>query len=78
MMDFLTQDFVVAVLVALLGTKAVAMAIVNATDTPADDRIVGKVYKVIEAVAGIVAPGRAKQFPGEVELPDLSDENQKG
>ena len=33
------------------------------TDTPADDRVVGKIYKVIEAIAQVT--GKAKQLPGQ-------------
>jgi len=50
-----------AVLFALHGA---ALAIVNATATPADDRIVGKFYKFLEALAGIFS-SKAKQLPGE-------------
>jgi len=32
-----------------------ALAIVNLTPTPKDDEIYGKVYKVIEMIAGIVS-----------------------
>lgn len=32
-----------------------ALAIVNMTPTPKDDEIYGKVYKVIEMIAGIVS-----------------------
>jgi len=32
-----------------------ALAIVNMTHTPKDDEIYGKVYKVIEMIAGIVS-----------------------
>lgn len=65
-MDFLTNEVLTATLLGVLGTKAAAMAIVNTTDTPKDDEIVGKVYRVLELIAGIVVSDRAKQFPGEV------------
>jgi hypothetical protein len=32
-----------------------ALAVVNLTPTPKDDEIYGKVYKVIEMIAGIVS-----------------------
>ena len=32
-----------------------ALAIVNMTPTPKDDEVYGKVYKVIEMIAGIVS-----------------------
>lgn len=32
-----------------------ALAIVNLTPTPKDDEIYGKVYKVIEMIAGIIS-----------------------
>jgi len=32
-----------------------ALAVVNLTPTPRDDEIYGKVYKVIEMIAGIVS-----------------------
>jgi len=66
-MDFINSEILTAVLLGILGTKVAAMAIVNATDTPMDDKIVGKVYKGLEIIAGIVAPKRAKQLPGELD-----------
>lgn len=59
---FLTEnwDGIVAVLVAVHG---LALAIVNLTPTPADDEVLGKIYKVIEALAGI--SNTAKEYPGE-------------
>lgn len=66
-MDFLNTETLTAILLGLLGTKVAAMAIVNTTDTPVDDKIVGKVYKGLEVIAGIVAPNRAKQLPGELD-----------
>jgi len=66
-MEFINEEVLVGILLALLGTKAAAMAIVNTTDTPKDDNIAGKVYKVVEVIAGIVAPERAKQFAGELD-----------
>lgn len=42
-----------------LAIHAVASIICAATPTPADDRILGKVYKLIESLALVV--GKAKQ-----------------
>lgn len=42
------------VLAGVLAAHALAVFIVNLTPTPKDDRVVRKVYKVIEWVAGIV------------------------
>jgi hypothetical protein len=53
-----------AVLLALHGA---AIAIVNLTPTPKDDAIVGKVYRVLEAFAGIFGV-TAKEFPGSREM----------
>jgi len=66
-MEFLNNETVATVLAAILATQGVAQVIVNATDTPKDDKIVGKVYAVIEKVAGVIAPEKVKQFPGEAE-----------
>lgn len=41
------------VLVTLMGLQTAAQIIVNLTPTPKDDEIVAKVYRVIEALAGI-------------------------
>jgi hypothetical protein len=51
----------------LFGLHAIALVIVNATDTPADDAALGKVYRVLEMVAGLFSL-RAKQFPGEASV----------
>lgn len=42
-----------------LAIHAAASAIVALTPTPADDKVVGKLYKLIEMVALVV--GRAKE-----------------
>lgn len=52
------------VLGVIAAAHALALAIVNLTPTPKDDEIVGKVYKVIEALAGVVTR-KAKTLPGE-------------
>jgi hypothetical protein len=38
----------------LAAVHVLALAIVNATPTPRDDEIYGKLYKVVEVIAGIV------------------------
>ena len=38
----------------LAALHVLALAVVNATPTPKDDEIYGKLYKVIEVIAGIV------------------------
>lgn len=45
---------------ALLALHTAAVAIVNLTPTPKDNEIVGKAYKVIEIIAGILTR-KAKQ-----------------
>lgn len=64
-------DFVLNVLAhwetivaVLAGLHAVALAIVNLTPTPDDNIILGKVYKVVEGIAGVVTK-TAKERPGE-------------
>jgi hypothetical protein len=44
------------VLAGLLAAHGLALFVVNLTPTPADDEALGKVYRVIEWVAGIVSP----------------------
>lgn len=63
--SFVQKYPVVSTVVAgLLAAHALAVFVVNLTPTPADDRIVGKVYKFIEYIAGVIS-GKAKEFPGE-------------
>jgi len=52
-----------AILTVALGVHTVAQVVCALTPTPADDNVLGKVYRVIEGLAGIV--GKAKQKPGE-------------
>jgi hypothetical protein len=52
------------IMAILVGLHAVAVAIVNLTPTPTDDMILGKVYKVVEVIAGVVSK-TAKEWPGE-------------
>jgi hypothetical protein len=57
-------DAIFAVLGAL---HLLALAIVNITPTPADNILYGRVYKVIEVLAGVLGR-RIKEFPGEAQL----------
>lgn len=41
-------------LVVLFAIHALALAIVNLTDTPKDNEVVAKYYKILEVLAGIV------------------------
>lgn len=41
-------------LVVLFAIHALALAIVNLTDTPKDNEAVAKYYKILEILAGIV------------------------
>jgi len=54
MIHYLAENWaeVAGILAAL---HVLALAIVNATPTPKDDEIYGKLYKVIEVIAGIVS-----------------------
>jgi hypothetical protein len=45
---------------AILGTHALASLIVNLTETPKDNEVVTKFYRLIEVSAGIIT-GRAKR-----------------
>ena len=67
------------ILLAILGTQALATLIVNLTPTPRDDTVVGLVYRGIEIVAGIVtgkakqvAPNKDEPTPLTVNLPDIN------
>lgn len=67
-MDFINPEILAMVFGAILAAKAAAMVVVNYTDTPTDDVWVGRFYKVVEALAGIVNSRKAKQLPGEGDL----------
>lgn len=54
----------------LVAAHALALAIVNLTDTPKDNEYLAKAYKYIEFLAGIVKPKKAKQ-------PNLLDDRSK-
>ena len=49
------------ILELLLAAHALALAIVNMTETPKDDEWVGKIYRWIEFLAGIVNKAKVKQ-----------------
>lgn len=53
-----------AITAVAAAAHVLAVAIVNLTPTPKDDEIVGKVYQVVEAIAGIFTR-TAKELPGE-------------
>lgn len=53
------MDHINKYLEVALAIHAAASVIVALTPTPADDKIVGKIYKVIETIALVV--GKAKQ-----------------
>jgi hypothetical protein len=38
----------------LAALHVLALAVVNATPTPRDDELYGKLYKIIEVIAGII------------------------
>jgi len=62
--DVLNQvPYLYEALQLIIAGHALALAIVNMTNTPADDKLVGQVYKYIEFLAGIVKPAKAKQPP---------------
>lgn len=42
------------IIAALFAVHAAALAIVNLTPTPEDDKVVAKFYRVIEVIAGII------------------------
>ena len=52
------------ILTFLLAFHAAALVIVNATDTPADNKILAIVYRYIEFFAGIVRSSKVKQPNG--------------
>jgi hypothetical protein len=52
------------ILAGILAAHALALFIVNLTPTPKDDAFVGKLYKFLEGLAGVVTD-KAKQLPGE-------------
>lgn len=50
-----------------IAIHMLAILIVNITDTPDDDGIPGKIYKVVEILGGVFGD-RAKQLPGEADI----------
>lgn len=63
-MDFLSIESVLFYALLLHGF---AVAVVNVTPTPTDDKWVGKFYKLIEIAAGLFGK-KVKELPGEGEL----------
>lgn len=60
--SFLSEvPYLDVVLQLLLAAHALALAIVNLTDTPKDNEAVAKAYRYIEFLAGIVRANKVKQ-----------------
>ena len=57
------------VITFLFAIKIVAVAIVNLTPTPEDNKWLGRFYRLLEVVAGIITK-TAKELPGERSHPD--------
>jgi len=53
MIHYLSQNWT-EIAGILAAVHVLALAIVNATPTPRDDELYGKLYKVIEVIAGII------------------------
>lgn len=51
-------------LALILAAQWLAQFIVNLTPTPKDDRFVGKFYRFVEVLAGVISR-TAKELPGE-------------
>tara|TARA_R100001143_G_C3295577_1_gene103219 strand:+ start:451 stop:666 length:216 start_codon:yes stop_codon:yes gene_type:complete len=67
MIETLTEFFGtygVLILAVLFSLQKTAEIIVNFTNTPTDDKYVGKFYSILEKLAGIWGY-KAKQLPGE-------------
>lgn len=58
------QTHGVTIITLLFALQKAAEVVVNTTDTPADNKYVGKFYSILEKVAGIWGY-KAKQLPGE-------------
>lgn len=56
----------------ILALHAVALVIVNMTDTPTDNKLLATVYRYVEIVAGIVRSSKVKQ-PGSADT-NLADD----
>jgi hypothetical protein len=62
MFDVLNQvPYLAEALQLIVAAHALAVAIVNLTDTPKDNELVAKGYRYIEFLAGIVKPSKVKQ-----------------
>lgn len=53
--------YIDVVLGGLVAAHGLALFIVNLTDTPKDNDLVGKAYRYIELMAGIVKASKVKQ-----------------
>lgn len=62
-LDFIASNWG-TISTVILAIMVPAQVIVNLTPTPVDDAIFGKVYRVVEILAGVVST-KAKQYPGE-------------
>ena len=62
-------DNIELVITFLFAIKIIAVAIVNLTPTPEDNKWLGHFYKALEVVAGIITK-TAKELPGERSNPD--------
>ena len=62
-------DNIELVITFLFAIKIIAVAIVNLTPTPEDNKWLGYFYKALEVVAGIITK-TAKELPGERSHPD--------
>lgn len=62
---FARYPILFTILSGLLAAHGLALFIVNLTETPKDNRIVGRVYRVLEWVAGVTT--MAKETPSSLE-----------
>ena len=62
-------DNIELVITFLFAIKIIAVAIVNLTPTPEDNKWLGRFYRLLEVVAGIISR-TAKELPGERSHPD--------
>jgi hypothetical protein len=58
-----------AAIALILAVKIIAEVIVNLTPTPEDDKWVGRFYRLVEVIAGVITK-TAKELPGERNNPD--------
>lgn len=65
---FLDMPWIDTALEILLALHGIALVIVNFTDTPKDNELLARLYRMIEFIAGIVRPNKVKQV-GMVDNP---------